>query len=66
MISIIISACLAADPNVCREHRVPLNENYNAARCYLYSQPHFARWAAEHPAWEIKSWRCQDGNRQDL
>jgi hypothetical protein len=45
---------------------VPLNENYNAARCYLYAQPHFAKWAADHPAWEIKKWKCVDGNVQDL
>lgn len=66
MVSIIISACLLADPKVCKDYRVPLTENYDAARCYLYAQPHFAKWAAEHPAWDIKKWKCVDGDKQDL
>lgn len=66
MVSIIISACLLADPKVCRDYRVPLNESYDPARCYLYAQPHFAKWAAEHPAWDIKKWKCVDNDVKDL
>lgn len=66
MVSIIISACLLADPKVCRDYKIPLSENYDAARCYLYAQPHFARWAQEHPAWEIKKWKCTDNDKQNL
>lgn len=66
MIAIIISACLVADPAVCKDHRVPLQAQYDAARCYIYAQPHFAQWAAAHPAWEIKKWKCVGNDTQDL
>lgn len=66
MVSIIISACLLANPKVCRDYRVPLNEGYDPAQCYLNAQPHFAKWAAEHPAWDIKKWKCVDNDVKDL
>ena len=66
MVSIVISACLLADPGVCKEHRIPLKSQWDAARCYRFSQPHFAKWSSQHPGWTIKSWRCEDNDVQDL
>ena len=66
MISIIISACLVAHPDVCKDHRVPLNENWDAARCYLYAPPHFAKWSEEHPGWDIKNWKCTSNDVENL
>jgi len=66
MISIVISACLVADPGVCRDHRVPLAASVSAKGCLLNAQPHLPRWAEEHPRWQIKSWRCASSDYQDL
>lgn len=58
MITLVISACLIADPNVCRDHMVPLLDNYSSRQCVESALPHFAKWAADHPGWEIRRWRC--------
>jgi hypothetical protein len=66
MIAIVISACLIANPGVCRDYRVPLAVEVDAKHCLFEAQPHFARWAAQHPNWEIKRWRCSPADAQDL
>jgi hypothetical protein len=66
MIAIVISACLVSNPNVCKDYRVPLAAEVDAKRCMFEAQPHFANWAAQHPNWTIKSWRCASGDVQDL
>ena len=50
MLAIIISACLVNDPNVCKDHKVPLM---------------FDKWAEDHPDWQIKKWRCGAASDQD-
>ncbi len=66
MIAIVISACLVTNPGVCRDYRVPLAVEVYANRCVFEAQPHFAAWAAQHPNWQIKSWRCSSADTQDL
>ena len=66
MIIIVISACLIADPSVCKDHRVPLLRNIDPAQCAQDALPHFAGWAAAHPAWTIKRWRCTTASVEEL
>ena len=66
MITIVISACLIADPSVCKDHRVPLLRNIDPAQCAQDALPHFAAWAAAHPAWKIKRWRCTTTSVEEL
>ncbi len=66
MITIVISACLIADPSVCKDHRVPLLRNIDPAQCAQDALPHFAGWAASHPAWTIKRWRCTTASVEEL
>lgn len=66
MISIIISACLIADPDVCKDHRVPLASNIDAKGCLFEAQPHLPKWAEQNPNWQIKRWRCAAGDFQEL
>jgi hypothetical protein len=66
MIAIVISACLSGDPNVCRDYRIPLAVEVDPKRCMSDAQPHFANWAAQHPGWEIKRWRCTTADVEDL
>lgn len=66
MIAIVISACLVANPGVCRDYRIPLAANVDAQHCLVDAPPHFATWADQHPGWQIKRWRCASGDVQDL
>jgi hypothetical protein len=66
MLSIIISACLASNPGVCKDYRIPLAEDIDAAHCALYAPPHFAAWVEEHPGWQIKRWQCTNRITNDL
>lgn len=61
MITIVISACLIADPSVCRDHRLPIMGNFAPHQCAESALPHFAKWAADHPQWQIEKWRCATG-----
>jgi hypothetical protein len=66
LIAIVISACLIGNPNVCKDYRVPLAVEVDPDRCMFQAQPHFARWAEQHPNWQIKRWRCTTADDQDL
>ncbi len=66
MIAIIISACLANDPSVCKDYRIPLASGLDAQHCAMYAPPHFARWAEEHPGWKITRWRCSSTSSDDI
>lgn len=58
MLSIMISACLISDPNVCKDHAIPIGNDVDPAQCALYAPPHFGQWADENPGWRIVKWRC--------
>ncbi len=67
MLAIILSACLANDPHICRNYRIALDSNIdNTASCTMNAPPHFAKWAEEHPGWKIKRWRCTDSSENDI
>lgn len=66
MLSIIISACLANDPNVCRDYRISVDESLDTQQCVMYAPPHFAQWIEEHPGWKIRRWRCTTGKDTDI
>jgi hypothetical protein len=66
MIAIVISACLAGDPGVCKNYRIPLASGVDATRCLVEAPPHFAKWAAQHPGWQIVRWRCTSSEVEDL
>lgn len=62
MLSIILSACLVADPAQCREHNLPAQNIVDPTRCVLLAQPFVAQWAGEHPEWEVKKYACRPAN----
>lgn len=66
MLAIILSACLIADPNECRDFTVPVDFRMETKYCTIAAAPVFAQWAAEHPQWEIKRWKCQSGSQHDI
>ena len=66
MIVIVLSACMANDPGVCRDYKIPVNEGLDATQCAMHAPPHFAKWAGEHPGWQVKKWRCTSGSENDI
>jgi len=66
MLSIILSACLANDPNVCKEYRISIDSNLDTMQCVVNAPPFFARWAEEHPGWKITRWRCATSGENDI
>lgn len=66
MIAIILSACMAADPGVCKDFKIPIDGEFDMASCAMYAPPHFAQWAAEHPGWNILRWKCVPASASDI
>ncbi len=66
MMAIIIQACLIADPQVCQEHRIPVNGDASDSHCMLHAPPYFAKWSQDHPGWQIKKWRCGSSTVNDI
>ena len=65
MLSIILSACLIADPGQCREFKIQTDFQMPAKYCTMKAQPVIAQWSGEHPHWEIKGWSCQPSTLND-
>ena len=66
MISFVISACLLSDPHVCKDYSFPLDEGYDQTSCMMEAPPYVAKWTGEHPAWQVKSWKCKSGDESEL
>jgi hypothetical protein len=66
MMTIILSACMATDPNVCKDYRLPVEGDMDTTQCALFAPPYFAQWADEHPGWSIVKWKCTPGDQKDL
>lgn len=54
---IVVAVCLIADPAVCKEDKIPV-QHQSPTACMMGSPPLVAKWADEHPKWEVKRWTC--------
>jgi len=59
MLSVILLACLIANPEQCRDFKIQVDFKMPTKYCTVAAQPVHAGWAREHPQWQIKRWRCQ-------
>jgi len=66
MLAIVLSACLANQPTVCKDYKIPINEGIDASHCMSEAPPYFAQWNEEHPGWQIKRWRCASTSENDI
>lgn len=66
MLTVVLSACLIGDPSVCREYKIPLSVMLDPQHCVMDAPPYFAKWAEQHPGWQIKSWRCIPSTQDDI
>ena len=58
LVDLILLACALANPASCREFHVPFQTSGSLQSCMMLAQPYLAQWASEHPAFQIKRWRC--------
>jgi hypothetical protein len=64
MIEIVISACLMADLNRCKEVSLTYTaENLTPMQCMSMSMTEIAKWTEEHPNWVAKRWTCRTAGR---
>ena len=66
MLAIILSACLANDPHVCKEYKISLDSGVDPTACAADAPPYFAKWAEEHPGWQIRRWRCTSASEENI
>lgn len=66
MMTIILSACLIADPSQCKNFRLPISGDMDSLRCAMSAPPHFAKWMEEHPAWRVMRWKCVPASENDI
>lgn len=63
---VILSVCMLAAPNVCKEERVQQSvEERTPVSCIVEGQSTVAVWQQEHPAWHINKWKCVPRSRMD-
>jgi hypothetical protein len=66
MIAIVLSACLANDPHVCKDYKIPIDADIDAMTCMMEAPPHFAKWSEEHPGWQVARWRCAPASEDNI
>lgn len=62
MIELIFIACLNANSTHCEERSMVFAEQMSPMTCMMQAQPELAKWANEHPKWQVSKWKCQSGN----
>ena len=66
MLALVLSACLTNEPTVCRDYKIPIQADVDAMTCMAQAPPHFAKWAEEHPGWQVMRWRCASASENDI
>jgi hypothetical protein len=57
MIAIILTVCLAAAPEICRDEQPPIAV-ISEIQCVMQGQQIAAEWIGDHPKYELRRWRC--------
>lgn len=58
LIDLILLACTIASPSACHEYHLLFQSSGSLQSCMMQAPPYLAQWAGEHPAFQIKRWRC--------
>ncbi len=65
MLTIVISACLIAEPASCKDYKLPVDGDMDTTQCAMMAPPFLANWADAHPQWQVKKWKCQPTTMND-
>ncbi len=58
MIELVLTVCLLASPDSCREERAE-SATPSLVSCMMQGQFYAVRWIEEHPAYRVSRWRCE-------
>ena len=66
-VDLVLTVCLIANPDACREERLMLESNGVLASCMYTAPARIARWTQEHPKLVVKRWKCMfPDERRDI
>jgi hypothetical protein len=65
LVDLILLACTLATPVACHEYHVLFQTSGSLQSCMMQAPPYLAQWVGEHPAFQIKRWRCAWPDQED-
>lgn len=64
MIELLVSVCLIAEPEKCKDVSLVFDaDSVTPMQCLMGAQPEIAKWVDLHPKWVAKRWTCQPAGR---
>jgi hypothetical protein len=58
LVQLVMTVCLIANPGKCREERLSFERRGTLLTCMFLAQSEIVKWTREHPALEVKKWKC--------
>jgi hypothetical protein len=58
MVHLVLTLCLMASQQQCRDER-PLLEGMSVMACMMQGQQIAQEWLEDHPKWMLSRWRCE-------
>lgn len=59
MIELVLTVCVAAHPDRCRDEHMLFDRDYTPRQCMMSAPPFVAQWGGQHPEWFVQRWKCQ-------
>jgi hypothetical protein len=59
MIELVLTVCVLANPNECRDQRLLFESDKSLMQCMMSAPPFIAQWGDKHPEWFVQRWKCQ-------
>jgi hypothetical protein len=64
LIDLVLTVCLAADPNEWRTEHLHFESRGSLAQCIFLAPPEIAKWSTEHPALHVVRRTCEYPKRE--
>lgn len=58
MVTLIVLACLAANPSHCESFDIPFQSEMSMGQCVWQAQMRAVEWSNDHPDWVIRRFNC--------
>lgn len=58
LVEIVMLVCSLSDPSSCREEHLFRETRGSLNSCMSWAPTEIAKWAQEHPAVQVKRWKC--------
>jgi hypothetical protein len=55
----VLVYCMVGQPDKCTEQRPVFEEPLSGMACMMTAQHAAQQYVAEHPEWQLASWRCE-------